>query len=106
MNSQIVVNKSRNVKESQEVQNVQKVKEVREVNVNEVVFREDLYPRIEKNSFTVQKYAEDLEVLPPIELNQRLELIDGWHRWTAHKKAEAKTIKAIITNTSSDTDFL
>lgn len=94
MNNQAVVKKSTNVKE------------VKEINVCEVVFREDLYPRIEKNSSTVQKYAEDLEVLPPIELNQRLELIDGWHRWTAHKKAESKTIKIIITNTSSDTDFL
>lgn len=94
MNNQSVVKKSTNVKE------------VKEVNVNDVIFREDLYPRIDKNSFTVQRYAEDLDVLPPIELNQRLELIDGWHRWTAHKKAESKTIKAIITNTSSDTDFL
>lgn len=94
MNNQAVVKKSTNVKE------------VKEINVCEVVFREDLYPRIEKNSFTVQKYAEDPEMLPPIELNQHFELIDGWHRWTAHKKMELKTIKAIITNTSSDTDFL
>ena len=38
----------------------------------------------ETSAVTVQKYAEDLSVLPPVEVNQRHELIDGWHRWTAH----------------------
>jgi hypothetical protein len=54
-----------------------------------IVFREDLYPRMETSASTVQKYAEDLDILPPIEVNQNKELIDGWHRWTAHKKAGA-----------------
>lgn len=74
--------------------------------VSEVVFREDLYPRIETSATTVQKYAEDLDVLPPIEVNQHNELIDGWHRWTAHKKAKAEEIKAIVTQTKSEADFL
>lgn len=52
--------------------------------VSDITFREDLYPRIETSAITVQKYAEDLDVLPPIEINQNNELIDGWHRWTAH----------------------
>lgn len=74
--------------------------------VESVVFREDLYPRINTSATTVQKYAEDLDVLPPIEVNQNNELIDGWHRWTAHKKAEAQKIKAIVTKTASDSEFL
>lgn len=48
--------------------------------VDAVVFRSDWYPRIETSAVTVQKYAEDLSVLPPIEVNQNNELIDGWHR--------------------------
>jgi len=48
-----------------------------EVAVASVVYREDLYPRIQTSATTVQKYAEDLDVLPPIEVNQRNELIDG-----------------------------
>src|SRR4051812_31335148 len=70
------------------------------------VFWEDLYPRIEKNPATVQKYAEDLTILPPIEVNQNNELIDGWHRWTAHRKVGAKTIPAIVTKTASDAELL
>lgn len=74
--------------------------------VDSVVFRDDLYPRIETSVITVQKYAEDLSVLPPILVNQRHELIDGWHRWTAHRKAGATTISAIIEHTESDAHLL
>ena len=74
--------------------------------VDAVVFREDLYPRIETSAITVQKYAEDLDVLPPIELNQKNELIDGWHRWTAHRKAKAETIRTTITKTKGDGELL
>lgn len=74
--------------------------------VSEIVYREDLYPRIETSATTVQKYAEDLSVLPPIEINQRDELIDGWHRWTAHKKRDAETIPVTVTETKSDAHLL
>jgi transcriptional regulator with XRE-family HTH domain len=74
--------------------------------ITAVVFRADLYPRIETSATTVQKYAEDLTVLPPIEVNQHNELIDGWHRWTAYKKVGADAIKAIVTHTESDSELL
>ena len=74
--------------------------------LDEVVFREDLYPRLAKDPVKVQQYAEDLDVLPPIEVNQRNELIDGWHRWTAHKKMNAETITAVVTQTTSDAHLL
>jgi hypothetical protein len=80
--------------------------EIQAVPLSDIVFREDLYPRIKTSPETVQKYAEDLSVLPPIEVNQRYELIDGWHRWTAHKKAKAETIPIEITLTSGDTELL
>lgn len=74
--------------------------------ITDVVFREDLYPRLEKSPVTVQKYADDLTVLPPIEINQHNELIDGWHRWTAHKKAAVEEITVLITETTSDAHLL
>jgi len=82
------------------------VSTVTSVRVSDVVFRDDLYPRIETSPVTVQKYAEDLDMLPPIEVNQNHELIDGWHRWTAHKKAKAETIRATVTKTKSDGELL
>jgi hypothetical protein len=76
------------------------------IKVDEVVFREDLYPRIERNPATVQAYAEQLENLPPIEVNQKNELIDGWHRWTAHKKEKRETIAVVVTETVGDAELL
>ena len=76
------------------------------VKVSEVVFRSDLYPRLETSAVTVQKYAEDLSVLPPITLNQHKELIDGWHRWTAHKKNGQDEIDCLVVETVSDSDLL
>ncbi len=79
---------------------------VSEIPIDAVKFREDLYPRIKTDHITVQKYAEDISVLPPIEVNQNNELIDGWHRWTAHKEIAAKTIPIIVTETNSDAHLL
>lgn len=76
------------------------------IKVTDVVFRDKLYPRIQTSAVTVQKYAEDLSVLPPIVVNQHYELIDGWHRWTAHKKNESEEIKAVIVETDGDSDLL
>ena len=74
--------------------------------VESVVFREDLYPRIKTSPETVQKYAEDLSTLPPIEVNQHYELIDGWHRWTAHKKNKEADIEVLVTETKNEAEFL
>lgn len=79
---------------------------MQEIPVDSVVYRTDLYPRIETSAVTVQKYAEDLDVLPPIEVNQHFELIDGWHRWTAHRKNEAAKIRVVVTETKSDAELL
>jgi DNA modification methylase len=81
------------------------MKEAIEIKVDDVIFRDDCYPRIEQDPKLVQKYAEDLDVLPPIEINQHNELIDGWHRWTAHKKKKAETIKTVVVETKSDIDL-
>lgn len=74
--------------------------------VAEIIFRQDLYPRIDTDPITVQKYAEGIEVLPPIEINQHNEIIDGWHRWTAHKKLGIAEIKVRVTPTKSDQELL
>lgn len=77
-----------------------------EMNVSDVKFRDDLYPRINPDPATIQRYAEDVDVLPPIEVNQHNELIDGFHRWTAHRKLELQTIQAVVTHTATEAEFL
>lgn len=75
------------------------------LNVGDVVYREDLYPRIKHDPSLVQRYAVNIEQLPPIEVNQHNILIDGWHRWTAHKTADIKTIQAVITETATENEL-
>jgi len=76
-----------------------------EIAVSDVVWREDLYPRFEPIPARIQQYAECIELLPPIEINQHNELIDGYHRWTAHKKNGLATIKATVTHTANDAEL-
>ena len=76
------------------------------VSVSDIVFRDDLYPRISTSPATVQQYADDIDVLPPVEVNQHNELIDGWHRWTAHKTAKVDKISVKVRETRSDAHFL
>ena len=78
--------------------------EVRQV--GEIVYRDDLYPRIQADAATIQRYAANLDVMPPIEVNQRNELIDGFHRWTAHRKMEMEEIAVTVTHTESDIELL
>jgi len=81
------------------------VSEIITLKVSDIIWREDLYPRFEPVPAIIQKYAEDIDQLPPVEVNQSNELIDGYHRWTAHKKENRETIKAFVTITESDRHF-
>jgi DNA modification methylase len=75
------------------------------IKTSEVIFREDLYPRIEPDAKLIQQYSENIDNLPPIEINQHNILIDGFHRWTAHKKTEKETIEVVVIQTTSDNDL-
>jgi transposase-like protein len=79
--------------------------EIIDLPIEAVVYREDLYPRSATLHEKVQEYAENLEVMPPIEVNQHNILIDGWHRWMAHKKQEKPCIQARVTLTASEMDL-
>ena len=70
--------------------------------INEIVFREDLYPRFEPNQKIIQKYSESIEFLPPIKINQNNILIDGFHRWKAHQLAKIEKINVEIIKTGSE----
>ncbi len=73
--------------------------------LSDVVYRDDLYPRIQIHQERIRQYAESIEFLPPIEVNQDRILIDGFHRWKAHQMAGAVEIEVTETNTSSDREL-
>lgn len=70
--------------------------------VESVICREDLYPRFKPNPQVIQTYSENIDKLPPIEINQDNILIDGYHRWKAHQSAGKESIACTVTETKSE----
>lgn len=71
----------------------------------DVVYRKDLYPRFEPDQQAIQRYADSIEYLPPIKVNQDNILIDGFHRWKAHQVAKVEEIKTEVIETGSDKEL-
>lgn len=78
---------------------------MKKINVNEIVFREDLYPRFEPSQVTIQKYSDSVEHLPAIKLNQNNILIDGFHRWKAFMLAGLTEIPYEVIETESEKEL-
>lgn len=70
--------------------------------VHDVVYREDLYPRFKPSAAKIIEYSMNIDVLPPIEINQDNILIDGYHRVKAFETAEIEEIPVTITETKSE----
>ena len=77
--------------------------QVKTILVGNVVFNKDFYTRTESQSpAKVQEYATSIAggEFPPILLNQDNILLDGWHRWMAHKECGLETIDVEYLDTS------
>ena len=62
--------------------------------------------RSEVNPAAIRRYAKCLLDLPPIEINQHNQLIDGWYRLEAHKLAGVATIRAVVTEVENELHHL
>ena len=58
------------------------------ISPGDIVLRDDLAPRLgQRDDDLIQQYADIFDQLPPIEINQDNELVDGWHRVRAAERA-------------------
>lgn len=73
--------------------------------IDEIIWRKDLYPRFKPNPAKIQEYAENIERLPPIEIDQHNILIDGYHRLKAHETVKAQEIAVTVTEIKSEADL-
>ena len=74
--------------------------------LDDVVLRDDLDPRLgQRNADLIAQYADIFDALPPIEINQDNELIDGWHRVRAAERAERTEIAYVVVETAGDDDL-
>ena len=70
------------------------------ISLDDVVLRDDLDPRLgERDDDLIAQYADIFDALPPIEINQHNEVIDGWHRVRAAKHANRTEIAYVIVET-------
>ena len=69
------------------------------------VLRDDLDPRLsDRDDDLIEQYADIFDALPPIEINQHNEVIDGWHRVRAAEQAKRTEI-AYVVETDGDDDL-
>ena len=74
--------------------------------LHDVVLRDDLDPRLgDRDDDLIAQYADIFDALPPIEINQHNELIDGWHRVRAAERAKRTEIAYVVVETDGDDDL-
>lgn len=76
------------------------VVETKTVDVDDVKYLDEVYPREKVDESAVSRYKKALDKLPPIELAKDNTLIDGYHRLRAHQAEGKDKIEAEITNLS------
>ena len=76
------------------------------ISLDDVVLRDDLDPRLgERDDDLIAQYADIFDALPPIEINQHNEVIDGWHRVRAAEQANRTEIAYVVVETDGDDDL-
>lgn len=76
-----------------------------EISISKIIYREDLYPRFKLDQKLIEKYADSVEYLPPIKINQSNILIDGLHRMRACQLAKKVKIKCDVVETKSEKEL-
>ena len=74
--------------------------------LDDVVLRDDLDPRLgDRDDDLIEQYADIFDALPPIEINQHNEVIDGWYRYLAARRAGVTEIAYVVVATKNDDDL-
>lgn len=73
----------------------------------ELVIDPSLDPRTEERSQEkIQEYMDNLDLLPPIDIDQNNRILDGIHRFLVHKDAGRETIAVEIFPVESEEEAI
>ena len=73
------------------------------ISLDDVVLRDELDPRVgDRDDDLIAQYADIFDALPPIEINQDNEVIDGWHRVLAAEHPKRTEIAYVVVETRDD----
>lgn len=76
------------------------------VPVEEIQFVKELYPRLREDDAAIERYRHSIDRLPPIKTARGRVLVDGFHRWQAHRREKRETIEAIDLGNLTDVEIL
>lgn len=74
--------------------------------VEQVRFVKELYPRLREDDAAVERYRAAVDLLPPIVVARDGVLVDGFHRWQAHRKEGRTEITAENLGDLTDVEIL
>jgi hypothetical protein len=63
-----------------------------DVPIDAVEYVKELYPRLRPDDAAIERYRDAIDNLPPIVVARGRVLVDGYHRWQAHRREERSTI--------------
>lgn len=75
------------------------------VAVADVEFVKELYPRLREDDAAIERYRTAIDRLPPIVLARGRVLVDGFHRWQAHRREGLDAVQAIDLGNLSDAEI-
>ena len=82
------------------------MKNVIEIDCKDIRFVKELYPRLKPIDDVVEQYRDVLADLPPIIVARESVLVDGYHRWQAHVREKAKTIRVEHLGNLTDAEII
>lgn len=73
--------------------------------IDDVEYVKELYPRLRPDDAAIERYRDAIDNLPPITVARGRVLVDGFHRWQAHRREERTTIAIEDLGDLTDTEI-
>ena len=82
------------------------MKDTTRIKISAIVFDQTIYPRLTPDISLIQKYRDAVDKLPPIVIDRKNRLIDGYHRWQALIAEGIEEIDTILFEGDNDRDCM
>lgn len=76
------------------------------LSVEKIEFVKELYPRLREDDAAIERYRAALDRLPPIVVARKRVLVDGFHRWQAHRREGSKTVEVEDLGNLTDAEII
>lgn len=74
--------------------------------IEQVQFVQELYPRLREDDAAIERYRVAIDRLPPIVVARGHVLVDGFHRWQAHKREKSSTVEVEDLGNLTDVEII